>query len=102
MQDSDHDADSAAQGRLPAPICSDSPDLLMGPKGPLAAGPLAAGRAGKGADKARPGLLSPAGLPRVPGFGGGGMRMSGEGGGFLGSLFACLAPPTARQPVPAA
>lgn len=62
---------AGASGRLPAPLCSASPDLL-GPKGPLATGRTA----GRGGDA----------------------RGSGEGGsagGFLGNLFGCFSPPAA-------
>jgi hypothetical protein len=87
--------------RLPAPICSDSPDLA-GPKGPLAtAGPLAAGRFVKGAGGASRRPDAAKGLGLGPGRGLG--PASGVGaGGFLGSLFGCLAPPgAARQAVQA-
>ncbi|KAI8468966.1 MAG: hypothetical protein J3K34DRAFT_292723 [Monoraphidium minutum] len=92
--DESHAAACGGSGRLPAPLCSDSPEL-KGARGPLAAGRTAGGRTAAAAaaeDEAAAGHKDGA--------------EGGEGGrgfmGGLGGLLACFAPPRTARPVAAA
>lgn len=78
---------------LPAPLCSDSPDLTghKAQQQQLGAGPLAAGRTGGGGAAA-----GGEGAAR------GRADRDGGTGGFLGGLFSCFNTPAVRLPVAAA